>query len=244
MIAIQRQHSGVALLAFALLACGCEAPSKDKPLVLRCAPDDALPGFQNLDFLPSPYTSAAGENLSPPLQWTDGREATAQWALVFEDRDAAEGKQIRWIIYNLPAYLRELPAGIPPGIADLGREFFGARQGRNVHDETAVGYQGPAPVLGTGVHRYRFTLYALDSVLDIPAGATIEDLHAAISKHVLTSATLDCKYSETNAVTETFGEKQTDNPGAASALETNQSNPSDDAAADARGPGPPEPVDP
>jgi Raf kinase inhibitor-like YbhB/YbcL family protein len=237
MTTISRRFVRLAILGLAGTVCGCESKSNDTPLVLRCATEDGLPGFRNLEFMPPAYTLASGANHSPPLQWTDGREATAQWAIVFEDRDAEDEQRIRWIIYNLPAYLRQLPAGIPTGIADLGREFFGARQGRNIRNQTVVGYHGPQPAPGTGVHRYRFTLFALDAVLDIPAGATIEDLRTEIEGHVLASAVLDCKYGVEQPLDLQVPGDRVSLPNVSIQRQSSEELPN------TRGPGPPEPAD-
>ncbi|MCA9246141.1 MAG: YbhB/YbcL family Raf kinase inhibitor-like protein [Planctomycetales bacterium] len=207
----------------------CESPSGDVPLVLTCPSHGDEAGFLNLDFIPPRYTMAAGANESPPLQWNDGPTATAQWALVAEDRDATQNERTRWVLYHIPAYLRQLPAAIPNGNADLGREYFGIRQGRNARDSTEIGYRGPNPPSDSGVHRYRFTLYALDALIDLPAGASREDLETAIQGHVLARTTLDGK----------FGEAPEDLPRTAAKFAPSSANSQADSAR--RGPGPPEP---
>jgi Raf kinase inhibitor-like YbhB/YbcL family protein len=58
----------------------------------------------------------------------------------------------------------------------------GAQQGKN--DFGKVGYGGPAPPKGKP-HRYFFKLYALDTMLDLPAGATRDQLLAAMKGHTL-----------------------------------------------------------
>jgi Raf kinase inhibitor-like YbhB/YbcL family protein len=58
----------------------------------------------------------------------------------------------------------------------------GARQGKN--DFGHIGYGGPAPPRGKP-HRYVFKLYALDGVVDLPAGATKAQLLGAMKGHVL-----------------------------------------------------------
>src|SRR5947199_8365740 len=57
--------------------------------------------------IPSRYTGA-GENLSPPLKWTDPPEASQSLALICEDPDAPGGIFTHWILYNLPVASREL----------------------------------------------------------------------------------------------------------------------------------------
>ncbi|MER6076374.1 hypothetical protein ABT187_48300 [Streptomyces sp. NPDC001817] len=49
---------------------------------------------------------------------------------------------------------------------------------------------GPAPPPGDGPHRYFFTLYALDTVLELPPSAGRAELEAAMAGHVLEQAVL------------------------------------------------------
>jgi phosphatidylethanolamine-binding protein (PEBP) family uncharacterized protein len=52
-----------------------------------------------------------------------------------------------------------------------------------------VGYGGPCPP-PDHVHFYVFTLYALDTRLDLPESAGVDDLNAALDGHVLEEAEL------------------------------------------------------
>ena len=59
-------------------------------------------------------------------------------------------------------------------------------------DFRRVGYGGPCPPGGT--HRYFFKLYALDTVLDLEAGATKKALEEAMEGHVLAEGQLMGRY--------------------------------------------------
>ena len=91
------------------------------------------------------------------------------------------------MVYGLFPSISALPEGVPAR-DEIGG---GGRQGKN--DFRKIGYGGPCPPSGT--HRYVFTLSALDSKLDHPAGATKQDLLAAMRGHVLAEAKLTGKYS-------------------------------------------------
>ena len=131
-----------------------------------------------------------GENVSPPLAWTDAPAGTLSFALIVDDPDAPsadnprpEGPWIHWVAL-VPATRTEVP------------ENYSATantQGRN--DSGQPGYCGPFPPIGSGTHRYIFTLYALD-VLDpvVPAEFTKADLLRAIEGHVLDKAVLTGTY--------------------------------------------------
>jgi hypothetical protein len=58
----------------------------------------------------------------------------------------------------------------------------GAIQGNNIRGSR--GYIGPSPPSGT-THRYEFTLFALDQMLNLSAGAARADVIGAIQGHIL-----------------------------------------------------------
>ena len=60
-------------------------------------------------------------------------------------------------------------------------------QGRN--DFRRIGYGGPCPPSGKP-HRYYFKLYALDTKLNLKAGATKPELERAMKGHILGEAEL------------------------------------------------------
>ena len=135
-----------------------------------------------------------GEDISPPLAWTSPPAGTKSFALICDDPDAPSAKNpgpepwVHWVIFNLPAEVRELPAAVSD---ELELDMFpGARQGRNSWLEHNAGYRGPAPPRGSGPHRYLFHLYALDSSLSLPAGATKVELLSAMKTHILAEAKL------------------------------------------------------
>ena len=133
--------------------------------------------FQGGSAIPKKYT-ADGENISPPLEWSTGPPATRSFALIVDDPDAPSKVWVHWVLFNLPADVHQLDEHVKP---DKTLEN-GARQGTN--DFPKIGYGGPAPPPGKP-HRYVFTVYALDAKLELPAGATKEELLKAMNGHVL-----------------------------------------------------------
>jgi Raf kinase inhibitor-like YbhB/YbcL family protein len=127
------------------------------------------------------------KDISPALQWGEPPQGTNSLALIMDDPDAPSGTWVHWVLYNLPVSARSLPEGVPPD-AELPD---GSRQGRNSWGR--LGYGGPCPPRGT--HRYFFKLYALDTQLGLPAGATKEQLLKAMQGHVLASAELMGTYA-------------------------------------------------
>ncbi len=142
--------------------------------------------FQEGESIPRQYTDD-GANVSPPLAWSEPPTGTRSLALICDDPDAPRGTWVHWVLFNLPADLRELPENVPSD-AVLENE---ARQGRN--DFGKLGYGGPAPPRGKP-HRYFFKLYALDVVLPLTAGASKAQLLEAMKGHILAEGQLMGKY--------------------------------------------------
>ncbi|MGQ9541449.1 MAG: YbhB/YbcL family Raf kinase inhibitor-like protein [Armatimonadota bacterium] len=136
--------------------------------------------------IPQKYT-CDGADVSPPLAWDNVPEGTKSFALICDDPDAPVGTWVHWVLFHLPADTRNLPEAVPPD-KELPN---GARQGTN--DFRKIGYGGPCPPSGT--HRYYFKLYALDTLLDLPAGISKAQLLKAMEGHVLAEGQLMGRYS-------------------------------------------------
>ncbi len=141
--------------------------------------------FEEGGMIPRKYT-CDGADVSPPLGWTGVPEEAKTLALISDDPDAPMGTWVHWVLFNLPARIQEIHEAIP-----AEKELTnGARQGRN--DFRKIGYGGPCPPGGT--HRYYFKLYALDTVLNLPAGATKAELLKAMEGHILEEGQLMGRY--------------------------------------------------
>ncbi|MBO0797303.1 MAG: YbhB/YbcL family Raf kinase inhibitor-like protein [Blastocatellia bacterium] len=138
--------------------------------------------FHEGEAIPIRYT-CDGDDLSPPLRWSDIPPNTKSIALICEDPDAPSGAFTHWVLYNLPPAVTELPESVPAE----ERLANGAIQGRN--DFKRIGYGGPCPPPGDGAHRYFFKLYALDTELQIQG-----DIVPAMAGHILATGNLMGKY--------------------------------------------------
>lgn len=69
----------------------------------------------------------------------------------------------------------------------------GAEEGTN--SAGRKGYTGPCPPKGHGDHHYRFTLYALDSVLQLSPGSGREVLDGAMEGHILAESRVTGLYA-------------------------------------------------
>lgn len=140
------------------------------------------PEFEDGGRIPTAFT-CEGEGISPPLVVEDVPSGAVSLALIMDDPDAPRGTFDHWIIWNLPADMRTLPAAIPddPTVEGLGA----AVQGEN--DFGRIGYDGPCPPPGKE-HRYRFRVYALDTTLNLSPGATRDRVERAMEGHVVAEA--------------------------------------------------------
>ena len=136
--------------------------------------------------IPGKYT-CSGEDVSPALSWSGAPPDTKDFALILEDPDAPSGTFTHWLVYDLPPGVHQLPENV----ARQDDLSGGGRQGRN--DFHRVGYGGPCPPPGRP-HRYFFRLFALNSVLSLPAGASRHEVETAIRGHVIAQAELMGKF--------------------------------------------------
>ena len=133
--------------------------------------------FSSGGTIPKQFT-CDGADISPALAWNEPPAGTQSFSLIADDPDAPAGTWVHWVMFDLPGNARSLPQNVEK------KEQLenGARQGRN--DFGKIGYGGPCPPRGTP-HRYFFKLYALDSKLNLRAGATKQDVERAQQGHVL-----------------------------------------------------------
>lgn len=124
------------------------------------------------------------ENINPTLMIYGVPDGARSLALVMDDPDAKEpaGKiWTHWLVWNIDPGRKVLSQGIT---------FEEAVEGKNDYGE--IGYGGPDPP--DKIHTYRFKLYALDKKLDLPEGATKEELREAMKGHVLDKALIKGTY--------------------------------------------------
>jgi hypothetical protein len=118
--------------------------------------------------IPLRYT-CHGAGQSPPLHWSDPQPGTKSLALVVDDAAAPITPYIYWIVFNINPATTDIQAGqLPPG----------ARQA--VNSAGHAGYDPPCPQ--NQGHSYRFTVYALHSVLSLPNGAGMKAAWTAIAQ--------------------------------------------------------------
>ena len=137
--------------------------------------------FSHGEPIPRVY-SCDGENVSPPLTWTDPPAGSEALVLIMDDPDAPSGDFVHWVLYGLPAEAGSMPQAVA---AEENRQD-GSRQGNNGRGQ--IGYTGPCPPGGT--HRYFFHLYAVDNQINLAAGEAKQAVLQHIDGHVVATAEL------------------------------------------------------
>jgi Raf kinase inhibitor-like YbhB/YbcL family protein len=141
--------------------------------------------------LPTDFT-CDGAGQSPPLSWADPPPGTAAYALVVQDVDARAGGAgqplTHWLLYNMPASVTQLPAGVPtrPLLTN------GSQQGLN--SQQTIGYASPCPNRGDPAHHYTFQLLAQDGYVTLETGAGPQDVQAALSGHTVGQVQLSATF--------------------------------------------------
>ncbi len=135
--------------------------------------------FEDNGFIPTKY-SCKGDDVNPTLSWDDIPEGTKSFALSVKDPDAPSGTFIHWLVYDIDESTRKIDENSIPG--KQVKNSFGKEN-----------YGGPCPP--SGVHRYYFRLFALDSesLGDIENS---DDFDEMVKKHTIEEAELMGKFEK------------------------------------------------
>lgn len=135
--------------------------------------------FADSGVIPAKH-SCDGGDVVPPLSWSGAPPATRSFALVVDDPDAPGGTWDHWVVFDIPPTVASIEEGkVPAGIV-----------GTNSWKKQSWG--GPCPP--DREHRYFFRLYALDTLLRLPATSTKRDVEEAMKGHILAEGQLIGRY--------------------------------------------------
>ncbi|RYJ14848.1 YbhB/YbcL family Raf kinase inhibitor-like protein [Halogeometricum borinquense] len=144
--------------------------------------------FEDGETLPNRFT-CEGKGVSPPLSIAGVPDETESLALVVDDPDAPGSDPfVHWLLWNLAPDTATIPEDVP----DKTTVLDGARQGTNGGGN--VGYFPACPPKGHGTHTYRFTLYAVDQMLDVKAAAERSQLQRALDESNLAQARITATF--------------------------------------------------
>jgi Raf kinase inhibitor-like YbhB/YbcL family protein len=127
-----------------------------------------------------------GENISS-LSWDEPPSGTVSFVIIYDLADS-ESESITswnpWFLYNIPGDLRSLPENLLP---DPDFRKTGAPEMSNFRWLT---YEGPCS-LSVKSAKYIYTLYAIDTYLQLKPDVTKQELFTAMQDHVLGQQVLD-----------------------------------------------------
>ena len=129
--------------------------------------------FSNAGSIPELYT-CKGKNINPPITISNIPLEARTLAIIMDDPDAPGGTWVHWVKWNMDT---------------SGLESFSILEGKDPAGSNGSGtsrhtfYDGPCPPSGT--HRYFFKFYALDTVLELSAGSSKDELEQEMTGHII-----------------------------------------------------------
>jgi Raf kinase inhibitor-like YbhB/YbcL family protein len=118
-----------------------------------------------------------GDNVSPPLSWSNVPAGTKSFALIMVDPEGRQGLGVNhWIAYGISASVTGFAEG---ETSQPSSKYVGGKGTAGVGH-----YMGPCTPPNTGMHHYTFTLIATDlEPGDLPAGLTKDELVTKLQGH-------------------------------------------------------------
>jgi Raf kinase inhibitor-like YbhB/YbcL family protein len=132
--------------------------------------------FEDGGEIPERFT-CEGAGTSPSLAWSGTPLDAASLALVV--RDLSAGGFVHWVVLDIDPFVQGVGEGGLPENAIEGHNGTGG-----------VGWTGPCPPAGSGVHTYEFALLALVDRVDLPLDTPAEEAAAALEAAAIERAVL------------------------------------------------------
>ena len=137
--------------------------------------------FESGEMIPSSYT-CQGKDVQPSFAFAGIPKGTKSLALIIDDPDAPRWIWTHWVVWNIPV-MSGLQENVVPTWAVQGKNSW-----------WTLPYRGPCPP--SGIHRYFFTVYALDADLSLSAWSSRQQFEEAIQGHVLEETELMWRYQK------------------------------------------------
>jgi Raf kinase inhibitor-like YbhB/YbcL family protein len=189
---VQRGANGgrrrLTVISRAWLACAClllsgcgllskpEPLSADAPLTMSVT-SSALRG----SLLPAQFTchKSHGRPENPPIFWSGAPTATKSIAVVIDDADAPIAPRIYWLVFDIGSSTTDLQTGMLPPHALVAYNTAGHRR-----------YDAPCPE--NSIHKYRITVYALNTFFSgsLASNPQLLPTWTAIARHVIARGTI------------------------------------------------------
>ena len=138
--------------------------------------------------------------------------------------EAPDVRFVHWLIWNLPS----ATDGLPERVATTTElAVFGPDTLQGTNDDKVIGYSGPCPLPVTDaggqhvdyrqtklelVFEYLFHVYALDTMLGLPGGATKGEFLQAIDGHILSGGVIKGEFVASKQINWPFAILSNDTP--------------------------------
>ena len=146
-----------------------------------------IPAFADAGPMPLQYTcygeGGAEKAISPALRWANAPAATRSFVLTLtgpeNHRKGSHTVAFFWGRWNIPASATQLAEAQPRALEhpDGSRHL--------PSDDNILGYDAPCVPAGAGPLHYQFKLYALDTMLSLPANAGRDAVMQAMDGHIV-----------------------------------------------------------
>lgn len=135
--------------------------------------------FTNNGTIPAKYAAVGGggQDIAPPLSWSDAPATMKSFAISVIDIDFSN--TIHALVINIPTTVTSIPEGA------VATDFKGAT--------VVAAYNGPFPGSGN-THRYKFTVYALNTATITQTN--FADTLAAAEAAAISSASITASYTQ------------------------------------------------
>lgn len=135
------------------------------------------PAFEPNGFIPDRYT-CNGDDVNPPIEIEFIPKRAKSIVVIVDEPGAPYGSFCHWLTWNLPVghYVQENEKRGVNGMNDLLHRWY------------------DGPFQSDGIHRYFFRVYALDTLLDLPANCDRMQLDKALRSHIVGYGLLVGKY--------------------------------------------------
>lgn len=142
--------------------------------------------FENGKVIPTKYANSGvigGKNISIQLNWKDIPKGTKSFAVSIIDLHPVANNWVHWLVINIPLTVNQIVEGasntnkIPTGSKELNNTFC------------SLGYGGPQPPKGSGLHKYEVTVYGLDvEMLELDKHTSLTTFRKAVEGKVIATA--------------------------------------------------------
>lgn len=126
-----------------------------------------------------------GDNIAPKLSWSGAPEGTQSYAITVYDPDAPTGSGWwHWFAFNIPSDTTSIPEGgdLPSGAITLKNDYG------------IKGFGGACPPPGE-VHRYQFTIHALDTELELDSSVSNALAGFMVNSHSISTDTITAVFT-------------------------------------------------